>query len=259
MVKCFLCPRKADIRVQEATQCPGCNSYYHARCAIESRAGRLENGSFKKCCGEDDGQESVQDSEPDEDMSISELWQKIKLISNENTRRIETKLDKATKRITVVESKVNDLQTRVEMIESNGKSENVITEVKDQMKREKNVIVFDLPDTKSEVNDLKTVKDLLKDAPVTMDSIRVYRLGNFTKDKVRPLKVCFSSSEEAFWVLKHLKNENINCTSDKTTLQRKILHEVLEELKTKEQAGTKNLTVKYINGTPRLVPKAKKK
>ena len=74
----------------------------------------------------------------------------------------------------------------------------IISKMNDRKSRENNPIVFGIQESKSEVNeertieDVKIVKDVLKVCGLEINDSslsKVFRLGNLLKDKVRPLLV----------------------------------------------------------------------
>lgn len=148
--------------------------------------------------------------------------------------------------------------------------ETIINEVSERQRREKNIIIYNIPENLvgSEANkhasDLQSVVDILKNIAPTVDtqSIKVFRLGKLQDNKPSPIKVELSSRDTVFAVLKNkhkLKNQNMNfqITTDKTYLQRQHLKKVIAELKERTENGEENLFIKYKNGIP-TISKSKK-
>lgn len=95
----------------------------------------------------------------------------------------------------------------------------------------------------------------------TASIVNVFRTGKKSENKSRILKVVLSSCDAVDTVVKsynHLRATSpdqmpeISISRDRTFSDRQSIREVYQELRTR-QASDPNITVRYINGFPRIV------
>lgn len=141
-------------------------------------------------------------------------------------------------------------------------NEQVIREIQERNIRAKNIVIMGIPEPtaasapqrrqmdETEVN--KIISEIIDEYPQP----KIFRLGKYTSDSNRKLKVCFNSQDTAFSILRNknkLKNEKIKIFADQTPSQQKYFNELREELKRRNQEGESNLTIKYHKGIPKIV------
>ncbi len=85
-----------------------------------------------------------------------------------------------------------------------------------------------------------------------------HRIGIVADNRPRPVKVCFASSSLARQVFVNRKNlkskhADITLSFDRTPAQVKELAELNKSLKERRLLGEKNLTIKFVNGSPEIV------
>lgn len=171
-------------------------------------------------------------------------------------------LNEVSLRLNVVENKLKDA------LSPNGSiSSGIISEINDQRRRETNVILYNIPESSStdynerRLHDLNFISSTLENTVSTANDMKLFRLGKPAVNKVRPLKVVFQNRNEAMAVLlqsDRLKAKGISVSRDRTPLERQALHEVRNELKARESDGETDLTIKFVNGVPRVINKPSK-
>ncbi|KAG5891478.1 hypothetical protein JTB14_004419 [Gonioctena quinquepunctata] len=119
----------------------------------------------------------------------------------------------------------------------------------DRQKRAANIIMLNGNESNNTVHsqriveDKNAVKEVLQNIDVPLGNINVFRLGTFQPNKVRPLKVCFSSSNDALVVLKNKKSArvpNVKMFADQTKSQRDYFNKIKTQRNANEEAK-KNL------------------
>ncbi|KAK7866250.1 hypothetical protein R5R35_004074 [Gryllus longicercus] len=141
--------------------------------------------------------------------------------------------------------------------------EEMIEEYTDRQRRKKNLIFIDINESDScdvEVRrktDLDQVFQVLNSITNEQPIINsTHRLGKKLENKTRPLKVIFQNPDIALSILKrkHLYNGTVRIFSDKTPKQRDYLNQLKLELdRLNSIEGSQEKTIKYINGTPKII------
>lgn len=140
-------------------------------------------------------------------------------------------------------------------------SEMIVPEVLDRMKRSYNLVISNVPvsDEPSDLASISAIVDHIK--PSSSQHIsNVTRLP--AKDSTRPpwVRVTFSNPEIVQTILRNKVSlvgnprfRTIKIQDDKTKGQISHLNILREELKRRQDAGEKNLTIKYIKQVPTIV------
>lgn len=148
--------------------------------------------------------------------------------------------------------------------------ENVIGEMNERAKRASNILIFNIPETthddrvkhdEEEVDKLLNLVIQSNHIPATnLPSFKAFRLGKPTPQKIRPLKVVFSSPSIALNILSQKKFVNlpnsISISSDRTQSQRDYMQHLRSELEERQKTED-NLIIKYINSVPKIVKNLK--
>lgn len=165
-----------------------------------------------------------------------------------------------------LKKKVEVMSSLEEPIPRKDNIEPTIEELREREKRSANVLIFgvsesELVDKEQRIQqELSTVESLLKraDKDVQIAAVKAHRLGKFSKDKVRPIRVTFPTRECALKVLKQRQKISegsaVYVKSDQTPLQRDHLRELLAELHERTRNGGEKLKIRYVNSTPKIVP-----
>lgn len=144
-----------------------------------------------------------------------------------------------------------------------------LSEFHDRNMRKNNIIVVGLPESKTKstteryeeekVEIEKILKSIYSDCP---QPGKIIRLGKFSADRTRAIKVCFASEEVAKAILRNkncLKDDHVKIFSDQTPHQRKHMQNLVRELDKRTADGELNLIIKYIKGIPKIVTSSEKK
>jgi len=137
----------------------------------------------------------------------------------------------------------------------------MFNELHDRQSREKNIILFNVPESINDVDDTSLVNDILAkiDAPVAISHI--VRLGKL-EPKPRPIKITCEKKSDVRLILKsknRLRNlpdkKFIHVTVDWTTSQRSFYNKVREQLSIRKNNGEYNIYIGYIKGVPTILQK----
>nr|CAH7745818.1 unnamed protein product [Callosobruchus chinensis] len=147
--------------------------------------------------------------------------------------------------------------------------EDVVSEVPERIKRKSNVILFNVkePDqSKPAVDRTNSDKSIIVDVLLKIDpeipvtNIKHVRLGLYSNNKIRPIKLILENDETArkVWMksakLKsHETLKNIKIFPDKTKRQIEYYKAMKQELANRHTAGDTNSRIKYINEVPRII------
>lgn len=140
--------------------------------------------------------------------------------------------------------------------------EDFMAEIYDRIQREKNIVISGVNEIDSHVPEQRRTHDKMEVSKIInqvvsncAEPIKIIRLGKYSNNKSRPLKVCFSTSDIAKSILRNkanLKADGIKIFSDITPNQKTLLQNLREQLKRRIAEGEKNLTIKYVKGIPMI-------
>lgn len=198
--------------------------------------------------------------------SISQLTSQVVDLKNEND---------------VLRNNINDLNKRIMAIESASSSnptstDNIVPtllhEISERERYSRNVIIRGIPESTSSVlaekissDTTKITEALLPYFPALPTSLKSIRLGKPSDRGPRPLKVFLSSKEVAQKLIAdfNIGVRNLSSTSavrsisvirDRTPMERKFIRSVYTDLDNRRKNGETNITVKYRDGIPSVVP-----
>ncbi|KAJ2946146.1 hypothetical protein O0L34_g5077 [Tuta absoluta] len=167
---------------------------------------------------------------------------------------------------------VEQLKAEIEILKSKQNNttsmECILSELAERKKRSVNVIMFGIGECSRQTGDAardkevrvehdKTqVRQALAEIPDVASPVAVIRLGKPRQDSTpRPLKVIFSNKKAATNVLKNNKKlpASVLAKNDLTPYQQEYLKGLREELNKRTENGEADLTIKYINNTPKII------
>lgn len=139
-----------------------------------------------------------------------------------------------------------------------------IAEMEERKNRSKNILLFNIPESTATLqsdcinDDLSQVTNILKKVDnVDTTNLQMYRLGRKSTEKTRPIKIILSDVNQAKLVLMkksiHSNNNTIKIKHDLTVLQRQQISSLWKELENRQNNGEANLSIKYINSTPKII------
>lgn len=147
--------------------------------------------------------------------------------------------------------------------------EATIIELQDRCERAKNIIVAGMPEKNiKNPNDrreyernetLNLFKSIYMNCPMPKSIIR---LGKFSNDKTRMVKVCFETPDSVLEILRNkykLQSDTIKIFSDQTPAQKMYFKNLSEELNERRKNGENDLIIKYIKGIPKIVTRKETK
>jgi hypothetical protein len=204
----------------------------------------------------------------------------IKIISMINSQT--EKISSLTSQVNSLSSKLDTLYTeneslkiRVTDIEMNlekatlsniSASNNLLSELLDIQSRQKNILLFNLPEPLSQPdnsnNDSTEVFKVLDFLGLKFKPSSTSRLGvlHSTDSKPRPIKLLLSDQKEVFSIFaaqnklkSHPSWTNLRFSSDRTKAQRDHMTQLRNELLRRRNNGEPDLTIKYVKGTPVIV------
>lgn len=198
----------------------------------------------------------------DQEKVISDHTNSITIVES-RLSKIEADLD-AIKNTPVVSSNMQAASAAAQgSLTIDGLSE----ELCERVKRSRNVIVFGVDEPRADsaatrkLEDENYVTALFNTLEVHPVILRVFRLGRRKEaGGKRPMKVVCQSEEAVHNIIKNvrkLKNKrefvNVSVSYDRTPRQLAQYRVLKEEVKNRLDSGEKNLRIRYVSGTPKIV------
>lgn len=145
------------------------------------------------------------------------------------------------------------------------KSEEILMEMIERQKRESNIMVANIKESKlnsteqRKEEDLNVVKTVLQNFNIDLTNITAFRVGKLVPDKNRLLKVILKNREDAKLVLKHRDTiaAHIKIFGDQTKKQRDYYLYVKNKLQSLIEQGDNSKTIRFINNKPTIISKNK--
>lgn len=143
-----------------------------------------------------------------------------------------------------------------------GGDEDLVSEMMDRQSRLSNVIIAGVKEpsrntgAERKAEDSETVRGVLHNTGLDTNNFRLFRLGRFSANKNRPIKVVLNSIESAKYVLKNRQKINIpgvRIFGDQTKSQREYYKKVECQLQELVDAGDETKVIRYIHGRPTIV------
>lgn len=137
-----------------------------------------------------------------------------------------------------------------------------INELEERRDKSKNVLLMNVPESKSETQACKMKDDMNMVLSVIdgfdnlrKDNIRISRIGREEPNKVRPIKVTFNDCVDARYLLQNSRiiRGAVRAKPDMTIKQREQLRTLWKEVEDRRAAGEENLIVKFFNSVPKIV------
>ena len=262
--ECKICDRKVEDN-QKGIKCDICEQWCHIKCVD------VDEKAYKFLCKEElqwvckvcikirkedkevyslisDMMKMAKMEREKNDTERAQLFEMMKRMSDQITG-----LDKK------VENKINERLNGVEkdiLIKVNEEVEQKL----EQFKRRKNIIIYALPEyegrDENERDRIETdnLKQIFREINVDIDTFKIIRLGKqFTRNKIRPVKVELKEESEKYKILKKPANirnteaekfKRVIITTDMTLKQRELEKILREELKVRREAGERNIKIK---------------
>lgn len=175
---------------------------------------------------------------------------------------LQTELNEVKSELNVLTTELNLLKTKQDAAANdnlenvnhkNLKTEEIIAEAQERYYRSHNLILSNLPETTDNIGDHIKSAILSKVNDANISLVSCTRLGKFNDTKTRPVKLTFSSPQDALTVLKHyVRSGNLYLNRDLTRLQQNQSYVIRTEYRSRKGKG-ENITLRYTNGIPRIV------
>lgn len=143
--------------------------------------------------------------------------------------------------------------------------EEVVHEVEERRRKEKNLVLFNLEDTESIEADKAAVLDLLQHMQVDTiqpNNIKLHRIGkNHVAGKRRPMKLVLESVEDVQLLLRKAKKlrtfkgpSKLFLSRDMTNREIEAKNKIISDYRRRREHDN-NIALRYVNGMPRIVSK----
>lgn len=282
--------------------CTECDKWIHAKCAnisgnvFKKLFADIKKNGLKWVCENCKGDRSIimsndivdgdgQQNKTDNDLDVNDpILIKIDFMLKKYFTAFKTDMENIKTEIVNVKLELNKVSTnnesvikqcktiekRVDIIEAKisaqgeSSSENIIAEINDRKRREKNVIVLNVPESRKLIGVDRLNDDRVSIAsviPVELSSgllpkIALRRLGYPKEGKTRPLLLTTPSVLDAKSIIQCKRtNNDFIFKNDQTLAQQKHLNTLRSELDNIVKSGDSNKTIKYFNGLPKIVDK----
>ncbi|KAB0790480.1 hypothetical protein PPYR_15126, partial [Photinus pyralis] len=239
--KCIVC--RANLNPDKEINCDECKLYVHTTC---SNLSDIELQCLKS-----------------KDRSITYQCTKCKCQRKEIRDLVEI--------ITELKSEIESLKKRGANTNDEINAEEIIQETFERQRRSCNLIIYNIEEYHSEdketriESDVETAKEIISQiSTVSTTDIHVTRLGrpNNVGNK-RPLRIAFKNPSDVIDVLrnkfklKSLYSNSVSISADQTPRQREYLKNLRDQLQVRLANGD-NVTIRYMNGVPKIVNVPKK-
>lgn len=168
-------------------------------------------------------------------------------------------------RITIMEREVSSLSGEINIARERNTvyaSESLAFEVSDRVRRSRNLIVYNLPESlqhdeqrRQDDDRYRIIREILSFCFIDATYISVRRLGNPAGNAPRPLRVHLNKERDVRIVLNNRNRciSGLTFKQDKTPGQRKLYREARASLQSFREQGYVNKVIKYIRGAPVIV------
>lgn len=145
--------------------------------------------------------------------------------------------------------------------------EEIFAEIEERNYRAPNLILFNLPESdedsptkRKEIDVNRCVSTVTStDYNASTSIVSCIRVGRYNKDRVRPVRIVFTSREQALDCLKAYKRKNnLYLNRDLTPRQQNYSYLIRSEFKTRKEQGEEDIMLKYRYGIPAIVKRTTK-
>lgn len=262
MSTCANCSKLIDDRESsKQLQCDACKQLIHLACTdlrAEDRVTRHKLRGIKilcnNCCSNVESFANLKtlliDLKDDLQSKIEQIDQKTKLVFNDITERLVHIENRLSTEDQSAPPKIADT---------------VVNEAVDRINRAKNIFVRGVPEITGDIETKKNhdggiLKNILDTVMCNSTPVTFFRIGKPTNSFPRMIKVIMQNEHEAKHILKNKKKllqnvslKNVSIIDDKTPNQIECLKKLRKELEERKSSGEENLTIKYIQGVPKIV------
>lgn len=286
---CIVCCKKI---INKGVECEDtCNRWFHPECVklSTSEYKKIADGSIKNWqCGRIDCAPPLPDPLQELNNKMTLLLDKFSTLATKDEinqlkdgvssiqkdiNSISDKIKSIEPRLDAAEVKIAQVEMALEGLGANphpaSSADDIIGEINDRNNRARNVIFYRVPEgTGTNLSFLKEhdkskLTNIFEALDFEASSFSFFRLGKKSGAGPRPLLARFDSQAKALVLLKSFDQgkvkekdyclNEVSISRDRTPFERKHLEDLRSELDERTKKGEKNLTIKYVNGTPKIV------
>lgn len=173
--------------------------------------------------------------------------------------------------VKLLQSKNSDTNTAPN---TNDLIEDITCEIVDRERRKSNLILFGIPEQDSQITEaarsdkdrdlvssiLQHLSDGSHGSFPLPENMKPIRLGKFSADKHRPIRVNLKSENSVYKIIKQAPRlklspvyKNVSIAFDRTPRQIAYYKKLKSELDARIEAGEDNLKIKSFNGQPKII------
>lgn len=168
-------------------------------------------------------------------------------------------------RLSFMALKIDELRAELEIIRANAPfqtAESLTFEIIDRIKRAKNVIVYNFPESlqtnetiRMQDDRFKIIQEILSFCFVDVTNITVKRMGPHHFNVPRPLRVYLNREQDVRTILKQKRfcTPGLKFFADRTPMERHISKYANATLNNLRQQGFLNTELRYIRGIPYII------
>lgn len=284
--------------------CCQCKKWYHKKCSKLSNTEfniyyaeyRKKGSTSWKCndcvfevsiiVGENESDAELDDDDEPTLSTLSTSRSEIEKIFEKYLSPFKEKIEKIEKNVTgiradlnkfaeqnknlthqqkIFDKRITDIENKLTTINKYPDDPNsVIAEINERKKRESQVIILNIPESKKPVgvdrrqDDIDSVTAIIpEELSDIVPDIKLRRLGKPAQDKTRPVLLYAPTVAAARTILRSrpANNPDIRFKPSLTQAQQLHLRTLRTELDDLTQGGDNKKTIKYVNGVPKIVDK----
>lgn len=279
----------------KSLQCDGnCDRWFHKECMKMSSteyAAYANDRNKKWFCNRDDCVKSEDTPVGIMSSKLDAILSKLsKLATKDEIANISASIDMLSSEVRIVTDKLIEIEPRLLAAEKSiaavvndvsllkqganvgsAVTEDIIHEINDRSSRARNIVLHNIPESRhadphmKKDHDLDNLKSIFGSIQFHTESFTFFRLGKSAGKKPRPIKVIFKSQSEVISFFKSFSQvkirdalpdlPDVTASRDRTTKEREHLGALRSSLAERTGNGEENLTIKYLNGIPKIITK----
>lgn len=179
------------------------------------------------------------------------------------------------KRVSENENKVKSLEERIVNTNTSINPEATIAEFHDRARRSKNIMLFNLVESKDKnLNNKKEHDRILVNKLIqaylpgtNLDLIKILRVGKGKSNGMKPVKVVFANDSDSTKFITNFSTDSatrldvcfsgVKVSRDRTPRELDYLKTLRSELEHRTSRGEKDLRIKYLNNVPHIIKNQK--
>lgn len=261
---CSNCSKVVGDR-DSALQCDGCKRSLHMECTGLSSTDRVTRQKVRGLSILCNACTSNLSTFADFKKIINELKSDIQeKIGDLKTDMLKT-IDNYNTLLSAEIASLNNKLSNVESLNSIEITDKIANEAVERISRAKNVFIRGVPEPAGDTqnkkdSDRRIIEEVLNAVTCSAEPVSLYRVGKPNQRFPRMLKVVMPTESDAKYILKnkkrlleHTSTRTFTIIDDKTPIQQQYLKQLRAELDTRLKNGERDLTIKYVHGSPKIV------